>query len=234
PVTTPASAHASASAAPSPSPIDGHAFPPALGPQGAPLVAPGGAPFDPAHAAALDPQRRAPARPGTKGALIALAGAIVALALVTGLFVAPRFSAPMLQISTLPPGATVTLDGVRIDAVTPTSIEVDPGRPLSVTLELEGHDRQITDVASLSRGQTFALQASLQRTIVEVRVAPVPGRVELNGAVAGEGATVKLPPLDPAEPVELVVTAAGHGRFEARYPRGTKVPRIIEVTLRPE
>lgn len=165
--------------------------------------------------------------------LIAIAAIAIGLALVLvlGLVVLPRFSAPRVQINTNPPGARVVIDGSVASGVTPTAVDVPAGRPFSMELSLEGHTPEVRELGPLDRGQTLGVAANLARYAPEVRISPVAARVTSNGSPAGRGREVKLPVLDLAEPVELVIEADGYEPQIVRWPRGSKVPPIVEVTL---
>jgi serine/threonine protein kinase len=74
-------------------------------------------------------------------------------------------------------------------------------------------------------------QASPANGSVQLKIGPVPGKVTLDGAPAGEGAEVTVPDIDPSKEHVLAVTADGYQPFEEKVTVSAGERVRLPVTL---
>lgn len=92
-----------------------------------------------------------------------------------------------LRIGSVPPGATVYVDGLALDGPTPTSVPVAPGTPTRVRLELAGYDVWEDADVVVPDGETLRMRPRLIRQVatLEVRSRPEGAQVFLDGEKIG-------------------------------------------------
>ncbi len=105
------------------------------------------------------PPRVAPI-PWARALLLGIAAALVGFA---GVFLAVRLSRGTLEITSIPPGATVHVNGKPLEDKTPVQLRaLSGGRTYTVEVELSGYQRWVNEVP-LKRGQHLVVDANLEK-----------------------------------------------------------------------
>ncbi len=141
------------------------------------------------RAAAPLPRAASPARPTSSGpsAVRWVIGPILAIAIGTGtVFAAARFlpspAAPppppkvmgKLHVSTIPAGASITVDGKPFPHFTPTDLSGEVGTPVTLGFKLDGYQTKEMDVAFASGERPLAVTLEKAKDTVTPPVAPLP------------------------------------------------------------
>ncbi len=118
---------------------------------------------------------------------------------------------PRLEIESVPPGASIVIDGLGAGKVTPDALDDLPvGRPVRVQLGLAGH-RTVEEEVLLRAGERRTLRLSLEREAGDLMVTSQPpgARILLNGKDSGRKSPHRFEGL-PSDPVRVEARAAGH------------------------
>jgi eukaryotic-like serine/threonine-protein kinase len=146
----------------------------------------------------------------------------------------PRLETARLQIESTPPGASVWIDGAREDDVTPLSVEVAPGVPYRVEVELSGHHRRAIEEVMVHRpGETLVERVTLEPIVAALRVVTTPpgATVTLDGAEIGT-TPLSRQDLRPGLALPLTITRAGFHPVEETVDLRAETPAVVERTLR--
>jgi serine/threonine protein kinase len=103
----------------------------------------------------------------SRGTLLLFVALAIALGTLGGVLTYPHLLNPILKLSTDPPGATVSINGVRLDQKTPVSVDVSPDAVQRVDIELDGYQPEAREVRGLDRGQTYEMSVELVRPTPE-------------------------------------------------------------------
>jgi serine/threonine protein kinase len=208
--------------------------PPAAPPPPAPpALTPQVSPFTQNLGAELEVPPLSPEPRSQRGVIIAaIVVFAVAVGTIGGALIYPRIYAPTLQITSAPTGAEVMINGAQVPGTTPVELEVEPGVEQHIEVTLEGYEPVARDVGGIERGQTYAITITLDRVVPELRIAPVAGRVIVNGRDRGVGPRIKLSGLDPEQPVDLRVEANGFETHLSSWPRAAQIPAIVDIEMK--
>lgn len=93
----------------------------------------------------------------------------------------------VIDFNITPAGASVVVDGVTHDGVTPLSIEVEPDVAHRIEVELAGYEPYVLEAETLRAGETLRVQTQLVRAMakLEVRSDPTGAMVSLDGVELG-------------------------------------------------
>jgi serine/threonine protein kinase len=172
-------------------------------------------------AAELDeiPARYKVGRRSNRGLWIAVAGVGVALAAIAIVATvlggdgtrAAAGTHARLDIVSTPPGATVYIDGERLEGTTPAVFrDAVRGQAYLVALELDGHQRWESTERVPEEDERLVVTATLiPRTVsLKVESEPPDAEVIVNGKPMGR-TPLSLPTLDPGAATELVIQKRG-------------------------
>lgn len=140
-------------------------------------------------------------------------------------------AAGILELSSNPGGANVTLDG-EFQGQTPLSLSLEPGRAQRLMLTRPGYRRhsetvQLAAGASESKNITLAAQLGA----IDLRVSPAEAEVWVNGRLLGRGSqALSLPAVEHRVEVSL----AGYRSDSQRLTPRPGLEQRIEVTLQTE
>ena len=133
-----------------------------------------------------------------------------------------------LQLSSVPSGANVTLDG-DFQGQTPMTLEVSPGREHRLAVFKPGYQRYNGTVelpAAGSDKRTVKLQAQLGE--VRFRISPANAVVRINGKPLGKGGqTLSLPAVEHTVEISL----DGYATVRQRVTPRPGLPQLVEVSL---
>lgn len=133
-----------------------------------------------------------------------------------------------LQLSSVPSGANVTLDG-EFQGQTPMTLEVSPGREHRLAVFKPGYQRYNGTVelpAAGSDKRTVKLQAQLGE--VRFRISPANAVVRINGKPLGKGGqTLSLPAVEHTVEISL----DGYATVRQRVTPRPGLPQLVEVSL---
>lgn len=136
-----------------------------------------------------------------------------------------------LELSSVPSGANVTLDG-EFQGQTPLTLEVSPGKARRLEVFKPGYERYNDSVemsAASSDKRTVTLQAQLGE--VRLRISPANAVVRINGKRLGAGAaSVSLP----AVPHTVEISLDGYATVRQSVTPRPGLPQLVDVTLRTE
>jgi len=140
-------------------------------------------------------------------------------------------AAGVLELSSVPPGANVTLDG-EFQGQTPLTLEVSPDRSHRLAVFKPGYRRYNGKVelpAAGSDSRTVKLKAQLGE--VRFDISPADAQLRINGRPRGKGSqTLSLPAVEHS--VEVVL--AGHATARRRVTPRPGLQQLVEVTLQTE
>lgn len=140
-------------------------------------------------------------------------------------------AAGILELSSNPSGANVTLDG-EFQGQTPLSLNLQPGRAQRLLLTRPGYRRHSETVqlaAGASERKSIALTAQLGT--IDLRVSPAEAEVRVNGRLLGRGSqALSLPAVEHRVEVSL----AGYRSSSQRLTPRPGLEQRIEVTLQTE
>lgn len=133
-----------------------------------------------------------------------------------------------LQLSSVPSGANVTLDG-EFQGQTPMTLEVSPGREHRLAVFKPGYQRYNGTVelpAAGSDKRAVKLQAQLGE--VRFRISPANAVVRINGKPLGKGGqTLSLPAVEHTVEISL----DGYATVRQRVTPRPGLPQLVEVSL---
>ena len=133
-----------------------------------------------------------------------------------------------LQLSSVPSGANVTLDG-EFQGQTPMTLEVSPGREHRLAVFKPGYQRYNGTVelpAAGSDKRTVQLQAQLGE--VRFRISPANAVVRINGKPLGKGEqALSLPAVEHTVEISL----DGYATVRQRVTPRPGLPQLVEVSL---
>ena len=140
-------------------------------------------------------------------------------------------AAGILELSSNPGGANVTLDG-EFQGQTPLSLSLEPGRAQRLMLTRPGYRRHSETVqlaAGASESKSITLAAQLGA--IDLRVSPAEAEVRVNGRLLGRGSqALSLPAVEHRVEVSL----AGYRSNSQRLTPRPGLEQRIEVTLQTE
>ena len=157
--------------------------------------------------------------------LLAIAVGVVFAALISVRNAEPTRNEVDLSVDTRPPGATVIINGRRLERVTPVTEGVLANEPVVVELELAGYERvrrQITPRA----GESVAIDESLRTVEGQLVVMPTPtsASVVVDGRAKGKG-RVQVNGLPIGRPIPVRVHLNGYKPFEESITLSASNPR---------
>jgi formylglycine-generating enzyme required for sulfatase activity len=133
-----------------------------------------------------------------------------------------------LELSSVPAGANVTLDG-EFQGQTPLSLEVSPGEEHRLAVFKPGYKRYNSTVELPAAGgeeRVVTLEAQLGE--VRLRINPANAVVRINGRPAGKGSqTLSLPAVEHSVEISL----EGHASVRRRVTPRPGLPQLVEVSL---
>jgi len=210
--------------------------PPHLMPQPAPLAQP--LPLQaisaPGQVVPQPGQSTAQAAPRKRSSLL-LAVAVTLIALFTGgIFMLSTDALwATLTLNTVPPGATVVLDGKVLHVKTPVSVSVKPHVEHIIEFQLTGYPtKRLDDPIKVGFRQSLDISVPFAQPERVVSITPVSGRVFVNDTQVGLGTRVELPRLDITGKVKLHVEATGYETWSHSFDSPEQVPTAIDVALR--
>lgn len=133
-----------------------------------------------------------------------------------------------LELSSVPSGANVTLDG-DFQGQTPLTVEISPGRAHQLAISKPGYERydDAVEMAAASRDtRTVTLKAQLGE--VRFRISPATAAVRIDGKLLEKGRqSISLPA------VEHTVEASldGYATQRRRVTPRPGLPQLVEITL---
>jgi formylglycine-generating enzyme required for sulfatase activity len=137
-------------------------------------------------------------------------------------------AAGQLELSSVPSGANVTLDG-EFQGQTPLTLELEPNGAHRLAVFKPGYERYNTSVelpAASSDQRTVKLKALLGE--VRIRVSPASASVRVNGKTRGTGnQTLSLPAVEHTVEISLEGYASRRQRVTPR----PGLPQLVEVSL---
>lgn len=175
----------------------------------------------------------APRPTGRRGlkTLLATAAALVVVAGVgVAVMLSPKLGKARVQIASIPPGASVTLNGMRLNELTPTSVEVERNRPYKIEVGQDGYASEVREV-TVSEEREVPVSVQLRKITYKVQIAPVRAMVYVNDKWVGDGQVVTLEGLDGAKPVDLRVEADGYLPHRLHFEKASRMPPVIIVQL---
>jgi len=147
------------------------------------------------------------------------AGALVLAAVVAGVLIAIYGGSDeqddavtaLIEVVSSPPGATVTVDGNKLDAVTPTSFEGKTGQTYLIRLDLPRHQRWERETRIPEEGGQQRVVARLDPIVVKLWVESTPPGAEvfIGGTSAGR-TPLDLSGLDPQTTRSIEVRLKGY------------------------
>lgn len=142
---------------------------------------------------------------------------------------------PKLQIKSVPPGASVLVDGAERSGQTPMEVVVAPGRRHRIELRVDGFEPALREITEgVGRGRTYMLEVALDRTVPVLFVGPVAGQVFANDREVGRGREVRLQELPSSGQVRLRIEADGYQSYEVIFESPEKIPASLDIPLEPE
>jgi formylglycine-generating enzyme required for sulfatase activity len=133
-----------------------------------------------------------------------------------------------LELSSVPSGAAVTLDG-DFQGQTPLTLDVSPDHPHRLEIFKSGYQRynDTVQLAATTRDQrTVTLKANLGE--VRFKISPANATVRINGATVGKGNfTVSLPAVEQTAEISL----DGYASVRRNVTPRPGLPQQVEVTL---
>ncbi len=140
-------------------------------------------------------------------------------------------AAGILELTSSPSGANVTLDG-EFQGRTPLSLSLEPGRAQRLMLTRPGYRRHSATVqlqAGARESKSVTLAAELGS--IDLRVSPPEAEVRVNGRLVGRGSqSLSLPAVEHRVEVSL----AGHRSSSQRLTPRPGLEQRIEVALQTE
>jgi serine/threonine protein kinase len=117
----------------------------------------------------------------------------------------------LIEVVSSPPGATVTVDGKKLDAVTPTSFEGRTGQTYLIALDLPRHQRWERETRIPEEGGQQRVVARLDPIVVKLWVESKPPGAEvfIGGTSAGR-TPIDLSGLDPQTTRSIEVRLKGY------------------------
>jgi formylglycine-generating enzyme required for sulfatase activity len=140
-------------------------------------------------------------------------------------------AAGILQLSSAPTGANVTVDG-EFQGQTPLSLELSPGRNHRVSVFKPGYRRHNSSIA-MAAGENNTRSVKLVAQLGEVRfnITPANAVLRINGRPRGQGSqTLSLPAFE--QSVEVVL--AGYATVRQRITPRPGLQQVINVGLQTE
>jgi formylglycine-generating enzyme required for sulfatase activity len=137
-------------------------------------------------------------------------------------------AAGLLQLSSVPNGANVTLDG-EFQGQTPLELELSPDRPHRLAVFKPGY-RRFSDTLEMGAATTAQRQVTLKAQLGEVRfdISPANAVLSINGKPVGKGSrTLSLPAVE--QRVEIAL--AGHATEKRRITPRPGLQQRVKVTL---
>tara|TARA_R110002110_G_scaffold405241_1_gene624251 strand:+ start:86561 stop:88639 length:2079 start_codon:yes stop_codon:yes gene_type:complete len=138
-------------------------------------------------------------------------------------------AAGVLELTSQPSGANVTLDG-EFQGQTPLQLLLTPDKEQRLTLSKPGY-RRYTDTVALaaaaSDSQTITLQAQLGE--VRLNVSPASATIRINGQVQGQGSqTLRLPAVEQS----IEVALDGHATVRRRVTPRPGLQQVVDISLK--
>ncbi len=136
----------------------------------------------------------------------------------------------LLQLSSRPDGARVTLDGVY-RGLTPMATPLTPGSPHTLSLSLQGYETESREV-QVAAGSHDALRVDLRPRLGEIEIVPIPADAVLfvNGESKGPARQIlRLP----AVAHRIEIRKEGFEPYSIEIVPRPDFPQTIEATLNP-
>ncbi len=140
-------------------------------------------------------------------------------------------AAGQLEVTSIPGGANVTLDG-EFQGQTPLTLELEPDRPHRLAVFKPGYRRHSSNV-QLAAAETGNRTITLEAQLGEVRfeISPAGATLRIDGRARGQGSqTLTLPAFDHS--VEVLLD--GHVPVRRRVTPRPGLPQLVQVTLQTE
>ncbi len=140
-------------------------------------------------------------------------------------------AAGRLELTSVPGGANVTLDG-EFQGQTPVTLELAPGRDHRLAVLKPGYRRH-TETVQLPAGGSDSRTVTLKPRLGEVRfdISPADAVLRINGRPVGRGSqTLSLPAVEQAVEVAL----DGHETVRRRVTPRPGLEQLVQVSLRTE
>jgi formylglycine-generating enzyme required for sulfatase activity len=137
-------------------------------------------------------------------------------------------AAGVMELSSVPSGANVTLDG-EFQGQTPLILDVSPGRAQRLSIFKAGYKRystSVTMVAAQSSSRAITLIPQLGE--VKFNISPVNATLKVGGQTRGNGSrTLSLPAL--SQPIE--VSLEGYATVRQRVTPRQGLQQVVNITL---
>jgi formylglycine-generating enzyme required for sulfatase activity len=140
-------------------------------------------------------------------------------------------AAGLMDLSSAPSGANVTMDG-EFQGQTPLTLELSPGRSHRLSVSRAGYRRYNVSV-ELAAGETLQRKVDLVAQLGEVvfRISPPEAMLRVDGKPRGKGnQTLSLPAFEHTVEVSL----AGHASVRQRVTPRPGLQQVVEVSLQTE
>jgi len=139
----------------------------------------------------------------------------------------------LLRIDSIPPGASVTVNGTAIDAPTPISIPVAPNQPNTIRLELEGYEPWEEQAVIVPLGETFRIRPRLAALVASLSVITHPDGAEVFVDDERLGVTpLERADLRPGKGRLLTVRKEGYRSLSMRIDLDVERPLTIDRQLK--
>jgi formylglycine-generating enzyme required for sulfatase activity len=140
-------------------------------------------------------------------------------------------AAGVLELSSRPAGANVTVDG-EFRGRTPLTVELAPEEAHALLLALPGY-RQYRDSVSLAAGESAGRAVTLEPRLGEVvfEISPADAELSIDGEPVGPGSrTVTLPTVEH----RVEISRPGHATVSRRVTPREGLAQLVAVTLKTE
>jgi serine/threonine protein kinase len=138
-----------------------------------------------------------------------------------------------LIIESMPTGARVTVNGIRLADPTPIGHKVDPGQRYEIVFEKDGYESKTHEVLVPAEPRDYRVPVTLQRVQKSAVITSVPPSAEiyLNGVLQGRTPRT-IPNLDPGIDYTLELRLKGYERHVQKltWPED-KTEITIDITL---
>jgi hypothetical protein len=183
----------------------------------------------------VERRERPAAAPTSRALLAVLAFAILATLGLGALVAWPRIFGPAqagLAIQTVPPGATVEIEGRNAGTATGGSLlvqDLEVGRAYPVVARLDGYEPKQAVVQPHAGDNTITLELRPLAPTVEIDTQPTGATVEIDGTPAGTS-PVTVRSLAPGAAIQLTFKKSGYHEATARLvvPGPGKETRLIQ------
>jgi serine/threonine protein kinase len=164
-----------------------------------------------------------------------IAGLLLTIAVIVvgaTLFVVSGKEEVLVQIETKPQGAEVWVDGAKQADTTPFTLPLEANKQITLEFKLKGYRPSVRRIQPPS-GMTVSVPLEEITGTLSVSRSPPDAEVIINGTLY-EGEEVRLTGLKLGQPLDIVIQADKHIRYEKTVTLDLETPnRSLEVALAP-